>query len=138
MHTVFSFIEYDRIRSFEYIFRHFDTVQAELFMYITTYLSFQIMVSGQTVHKYCIRACNIHQILIDLVGGKVVDALRPNLNRLTLGHPHIGVQHVRALCCLDGILLKGVGRPGLGGNGLTLLHQCGIRLVLFGGAGGKV
>ena len=24
------------------------------------------------------------------------------------------------------------------GNGLTLLHQCGIRLVLFGGAGGKV
>ena len=90
------------------------------------------------MHKYCIRACNIHQILIDLVGGQIVDALCPHLNRLTHGHPHIGVQHVRALCCFDGILLKGEGRPGLGGNGLTLLHQCGIRLVLFGGAGGKV
>ena len=54
------------------------------------------------------------------------------------GDPHIGVKDIGTLGSLGGVLLKGQGGTGFGGNGLTLCDQGGIRLILFGGAGGEV
>ena len=51
---------------------------------------------------------------------------------------HIGVQHISTFGGLGGVLLKGQGRAGLGGDLPALFHQSRVRLVLFGGAGGKV
>ena len=79
-----------------------------------------------------------HQLLVDLVGGKVVDALSPHLHRLTHGHPHISVQHVGTLGGLGGILLKGEGSTGLGSDLLALGHEGSVRLVLLGCTGGEV
>ena len=50
----------------------------------------------------------------------------------------VGVEDIGTLGSLGGVLLKGQGGTGLGGNGLTLCDQGGIRLILFGGAGGEV
>ena len=90
------------------------------------------------MHKHGLWACNIHQLLIDLIGGQVVDALGPDLDGLAHGDPHIGVEDIGTLGSLGGVLLKGQGGTGLGGNGLALCDQGGIRLILFGGAGGEV
>lgn len=67
-----------------------------------------------------------------------MDALGPDLDGLTHGDPHIGVKDIGTLGSLGGVLLKGQGGTGLGGNGLALCDQGGIRLILFGGAGGEV
>ena len=86
------------------------------------------------MHEHGMRACDVHQLLVDLVGGEVVDALGPDLHRLAHGHPHVGVEHVGTLGSLGGVLLKGDGR----GDGLALGHEGRVRLVLLGGAGGEV
>ena len=67
-----------------------------------------------------------------------MDALGPDLDGLAHGDPHIGVKDIGTLGGPGGVLLKGQGGTGLGGNGLTLCDQGGIRLILFGGAGGEV
>ena len=67
-----------------------------------------------------------------------MDALGPDLDGLTHGDPHIGVKDIGTLGSPGGVLLKGQGGTGLGGNGLALGDQGGIRLILFGGAGGEV
>ena len=90
------------------------------------------------MHEHSVRACNVHQLLVDLVGGKVVDALSPHLHRLTHGHPHIGVQHVGTLGGLGGVLLKGEGGTGLGSDLLALGHEGSVRLVLLGCTGSEV
>ena len=138
MHPVLGLVKHDALGAFEYLVGHLHGIAAKALAHLLAHGGLVVVVGGQAVHKYCIRACNIHQILIDLIGSQIVDALRPNLYRFAHGHPHIGVQYVRALCGLDGVLLKGEGRPGLGGNGLTLLYQRGVGLILFGCTGGKV
>ena len=90
------------------------------------------------MHEHGVGACNVHQLLIDLVRRQVVDPLGPDLHRLAHGHPHIGVQHIGTLGGFSRVLLKGEGGAGLGGNGLTLCHKGRVRLVLFGCAGGEV
>ena len=90
------------------------------------------------MHEHGLGAGDIHQVLVDLICGQVVDALGPDLDRLAHGHPDVGVEDVCALCGLGRVFLEGDGRTRLGGDGLALLHQCSVRLVLLGGAGGEV
>ena len=61
-----------------------------------------------------------------------MDALGPDLDGFAHGDPHIGVKDIGTLGSLGGVLLKGQGGTGLGGNGLTLCDQGGIRLILLG------
>ena len=96
------------------------------------------MVSGQAVHEHGLGACNLHELLVDLVSGQVVDPLGPDLHRLAHGDPDVGIQHVGPLGGHGGILLKAEGRTCLCRNGLTLGHESRVRLVLLGGAGRKV
>ena len=97
-----------------------------------------VVEGGEAVHEDGIRAGQCHQLLIDLVGGKVVDALGPDLHRLAHGDPDVGVKDIGPLGGLGGVLLKGQGRAGLGGDGLTLGDESRVRLVLLGGTGGEM
>ena len=90
------------------------------------------------MHEHGLGACLGHELAVDLIGEQVRDALGPDLVRLAHGHPHVGVDHVRAL---HGLLRLGAevqGRAGPGGDLPAGFDQRGIGEVFLRGAGHKV
>ena len=138
VHPVLGFVEHDALGAFKHFIGHFHGIATKALAHLLAHGGLVVVEGGQAVHEHSVRACNVHQLLVDLVGGKVVDALSPHLHRLTHGHPHIGVQHVGTLGGLGGILLKGEGGTGLGSDLLALGHEGSVRLVLLGCTGGEV
>ena len=138
VHPVLGLVEHDALGAFKHFIGHFHGVAAKALAHLLAHGGLVVVEGGQAVHEHGVGACNVHQLLIDLVRRQVVDPLGPDLHRLAHGHPHIGVQHIGTLGGFSRVLLKGEGGAGLGGNGLTLCHKGRVRLVLFGCAGGEV
>ena len=138
MHPVLGLVEDDALGAFEDFVGDLHRVAAKALAHLPAHGGLVVVVGGQAVHEHGVGACNVHQLLVDLVWCQVVDALGPHLHRLAHGHPDVGVQHVGPLGGLGGVLFKGDGGTGLGGDLLTLGHQLRVRLVLLGCAGGEM
>ena len=138
MHTVLRLVENDGAGAFEYLVGNLHSVKTEALSYGLTDLGHMVVVCGETVHKYCVLACVVHQLLIYLIGKQCVDALLPDLNGLTHRYPNVGIDNVCALGRLHGILNKAKLCAGLSGKLLATVDQRLIGEILLGSASGEV
>ena len=121
VHTVFGLVEHDGVLGFENVLGHFDAIQTELFVHVAAHLRLEVVVSGQTVHELAFRvACELHRLLVDLIGFQQFDTLSPDFHGFAHGDPNVSVKEVAAFNALRHIVSNGHLRAGLLGNSLTL------------------
>ena len=96
-----------------------------------------VVVGGQAVHEHGGALGLRHQLGVDLIGGQGVDALLPDLDRLTHADPDVGVDDIRTGHSV-GVLGQGDGGAAALGKLFALFHQGGVRPVSLGGAGHEI
>ena len=132
MHTVFRFLEYDRLLAFEYLVGNLHILSAEFCAHFLTNGGVKVVERGKTVHKYCILACLVHNLLGYCVGGESSYSLCPDLYRLAHRNPHVSVDNVCALDCFVNAFGKGKGCAAFLCNSLALSDKIGVGEVLLG------
>ena len=96
MHSVFSFIEYDRVLASEYFVSNLTNVVSGFFLRLC-HSRFEIVERRQTMHEQAIRIfCCIHQFLCYLERSQKSNSFR-NLSLFTHGSPNVSVDYICAL-----------------------------------------
>ena len=137
MHAVLGLLEHDGLRAVKDLIGHFHGVAVKLFAHLPADGGLVVVVGGQAVHEHGGALGLRHQLGVDLIGGQGVDALLPDLDRLTHADPDVGVDDIRTGHGV-GVLAQRDAAAADAGELFALFHQRGVRPVGFGGAGHKM
>ena len=138
MHPVFGLVEHDGAGALKHLVGDLHGREAVLLVDLPADAGVQVVEGGQAVHEHGVLAGGVHQLLIDLIGLQVRDALGPDGVWLAHGHPHVRVEHVRPLDGLHRVLDEAQGRAALLRESPALLHQRVVGEVFLRGAGYEV
>ena len=94
MHAVLSLFKDTGLRSLKHRISHFEFIQAEFFMDLSANRGSEIMEGRQAVHEDGVRRGSCHQLVCDLVGLHLFNALCPCLHGFAHGNPDIRVEDV--------------------------------------------
>ena len=118
VHSVLGLIEDDGLRAFEHLVGDLHLGDAELFADLAADGGVEVVEGRQAVHQHGVVARSLHQLVVDLIGEQIRNALGPDLVRLAHGHPHVGIDDVGAPDGFGGLGAEIDGGAGLGGDGL--------------------
>ena len=136
--SVLSFVKNDGARALKHLVFYFHLGDTKLICDLLSNLCAQIMKCRQTVHEDGLRTCQLHEFRCHLIRRQRLDALCPNLIRLSHGDPNIRIQNVRARHGCLRVIREGQRRAALLGHVLTIGDQIRVREIFLIGAGHEV
>ena len=78
MQPVFGLIEHNGLAAFKHLVCNLQALQSIGLAYLAANFGLPIMKGRQAVHKYSLRASQLHNLMVYLVGQQLLDALRPD------------------------------------------------------------